>query len=208
MVFRAASAEDRFGFREVGSIRLRRKCETPVFVAMMSTFAVMIVLVLLSIPKSEELSAAFVSGDAYMMNKVLLSFLSIGMSMVVSFVIIVGWIIAISVVMSGIHAEFRADDTALTISAPKKADILLNYDEIEEVRITRQRLLLKDRYYRIYIRTKYRDYTFETILPRKKSDRTPQNSPFYILVQRGGLTRKVWTEFSSAWVRQENQHIQ
>lgn len=208
MAFRAASAEDRFGFREVGSLRLRRKCETPMLIAMMSTFAVILFLIILSLPKGEELAAVAVNGDSYMMNKVLLSFSAIGMTMVVSVVIMIGWIIEMCIVMSGINAPYSADDTSLTVSIPKNDDVRLKYDEVEEVRITRQRLLLKDRYFKIYVRTKYRDYTFETILPRQKNDRTPQASPFYILVARGGLTRTVWTEFSSTWIRQDNQDIQ
>lgn len=173
MAFRTTNAEDRFGFSTSGTLRVKCPFEKPAAYAAVALAAIGTLGVFAFIG---------VVDDFGLFNLLLKS----GVSAVWVFICVT----LIKVIMTGITLKYSADEKKFHIIAPNKPDEVFYYDDIVELRCTPIRLLARDHGWAVVIRTKYKDITYNYVYTGNKVDKSPEGSPFSVLIERCGLTKQ------------------
>lgn len=172
MALRTISAEDRFGFRTSGTVRIRNQLEMPlVFVALVIAL----------------LGAVAVFSFVGVMDKV--GLFNLLLKSGVSFVWVFLCFMFASWVMTGSEWNYEADEKQFRLRKPNVPEEVFYYEDIEELRFTPIFLFWIERGYRVIIRTKYREFTYHYIYTKNRVNRSPDGSPFYIIAERSGLIR-------------------
>lgn len=202
MAFRASSAEDRFGFREDGRVKIRYRFDIPIILAMAAIFLVGIVCTIISMNAVEMKESGEVSYR-------LISFgFNMGIFSVAAFLALTWGIISVAVtivLLTGTHKKYTADEESFTLILSGNSREQIFYSDVEEVRFSSLRLLFIERGFRVVIRTKYRTYSYDTIYTKNKVHRTPEGNAFFIIVQRAGLVRHSQDEYTATWRRIEQE---
>lgn len=202
MAFRTSSAEDRFGFREVGSVKFKYRLEIPIMIAMTAVLVIGIAAAIISMNAVEIME----SGETY--YRLIAFGFNMGIFDVVMFLVVV-WAVICAVILiillTGKQKRFVADESCFTLSLSENTQDKFFYGDVEEIRFSTLRLLFIERGFRVVIRTKYRTYAYDTIYSKNKVHRTPEGSPFFIIVQRAGLVKHSWDDYSATWRRTEKE---
>lgn len=188
MAFRTTSAEDRFGFRTSGQVRIQDRLEKPLVItaAAIGVLGAIIIFALVGVMDSVGLfNLLLKSGVAFVWVFVCISLASF--------------------VLTGEQWNYDADEKQFRLFRPNKPEEIFYYEDIEGVRFTPLFLFRFERGYRVTIRTKYREFTYNYIYTKNKVNRTPEGSPFYIIVERSGLVRGESTDNSITYIRRTEQ---
>lgn len=172
MAFRTSSAEDRFGFRTSGTVRVQNRFEKPVVtaLALFALLGVIAVFMFIGVPDSVGLFNLLLKSG-------------------ISFVWVFICFSSVSFVLMGRQWNYDADEKQFRLFIPNKPADIFYYEDIEEVRFTPLFLYRLERGYRVVISTKYREFTYSYIYTKNKVHRTPEGSPYYVIVERSGLVR-------------------
>ncbi|MGN0650959.1 MAG: hypothetical protein ACI4KM_11020 [Oscillospiraceae bacterium] len=188
MAFRTTSAEDRFGFSTSGKVRIQDRFEKPLLVgsAAVGVLGAIIIFAFVGVVDSMGLFNLLLKSG-------------------VAFVWVFVWMTLASIVLTGEQWNYDANEKQFRLSGPNKPEEIFYYEDIEEVRFTPLFLFRFERGYRVTIRTKYREFTYSYIYTKNKVNRTPEGSPFYIIVERSGLVRGESADNSIIYTRRTEQ---
>ncbi|MGN0650960.1 MAG: hypothetical protein ACI4KM_11025 [Oscillospiraceae bacterium] len=198
MAFRASSAEDRFGFFDSGTIKVRYRFDIPIILAMLAVLLAGIVCMII------EMNAVEMKESGEVSYRLIAFGFNMGMFTVVA-ALVVAWALicaAVTIVLlTGTHRRFSADEESFTLILSGGAREQFFYDDIEEVRFSSLRILFIERGFRVTIRTRFRNYTCDTIYTQNKVHRTPEGTAFFIIVQRAGLVKHRLDDYNVAYRR-------
>ena len=172
MAFRTTSAEDRFGYSESGTMRVQFPHEKLLVYTegALAVLGTIMVFVLIRVNDSIGLFTLLLKS---------------GVSLV--------WIFICAsiakLITTGEMLRYSADEKQLRFSIPKKADEIFYYEDVDELRFTPLRLFTKEHGWVVVVRTKYREFRYNYIYTGNKVNRSPEGSPFNILIERCGLVR-------------------